>query len=499
MCAAAAISGAPDNDAVCDKTCRERRLEFRYVVYVGKEIYCYWPEKLADTGTDFDALARDLEARIVTETTLTEHYRILRRWASAFHDGHVNVLPPDDLAGFEIYSAPAHAEVFAPATDHEAVYVTEPGEGGLLEAGDEVISVDGKPVAQALDEGESDVSGSTKRMRRFAASRRLFDALGSKDSVRPLDLEVRRNGIVREVSLFRRVVISLPPPPGTTPAPGKPQSTGIENVRATVLPSDLGYLRIDAFSGSQNDAVLDAAMKALAFTKGLLIDVRANGGGDLSGNRILGRLSGKKVDRYDRSERLSPFVIANRPDLFEQLNIINLQGAFADWHAVDADPIADAAYLGKPVLALVGTGCFSACDTFVAGLQANGLAEIAGEASGGGTGTPLVFDLPKSPFKFRYSVVRGRKANGAAIEGIGTAPEFPIERSPADLGTARDAQLADALVRLAAKAGVPAPNAEKLARNLGKSLGGKKGEDAVLAPSRGSGRRMNEELDSRRF
>jgi C-terminal processing protease CtpA/Prc len=86
----------------------------------------------------------------------------------------------------------------------------------------------------------------------------------------------------------------------------------------------------------------------------------------------------------------------------------------------------ESTYKGK-VYALTSAYCFSACDTFVSALQENKLATIVGEGTGGGTGTPHVFELPISGLRFRYSVAQGLTAvKKTFIEGVGTLPDITI-------------------------------------------------------------------------
>lgn len=471
-------SHANTADADCDKTCQARRLEFRYVVYVGKEIYCYWNEKKAETGLDYEALARTLQSSIVTDTSLTDYYRVLRRWAGAFHDGHVNVMPPGDLVGLDVYSAPVRIQAFAPGTDREKVVVTESDARDQLVVGDEITAVDGVPVRAAIDGAEPEASGSTRGMRRSMASRRLLDALGTQDSLRALEVDFLRKGTPGHASLFRRVAVAVSNPSSVE----KPavESTGAELLHASVLPGGIGYLRIDAFMGSEAEAAIDAVMRSLVKTKGLILDLRANGGGTLAGNRIIGRLTAKPVTRYEQSERLSPYLLAERPDTFSSLSASMAGALFADWHAVKVEPIVENSYLGKPVVALTGGYCFSACDTFVAGLKANKLATIMGEPTGGGTGTPLVFGLPTSGFHFRYGVVRGRTANREAIEGHGTIPDIALEPSADDLlATNKDSQLEQVIAFVGGLS--PAQAAGKLAETINQTFGhvGHQGTDVA--------------------
>ncbi len=437
----------PPAPSVCDATCVSRRSEFRYVVYVGKQIYCYWDTKKTETKIDFDQLAQQLEKTITTATTESEYYLTLRQWASAFHDGHVNVMLKSDLSGIEIYTSPLRVEILAPATDHEQIIVASlknpvPG----LSVGDEIVTINGAPARDALTEAAAiGSSGSTERMRRYWAGRRLVDVIGAKNGSKPFILGVKpiAGGTVQTVSVFRDIEIDTKPSTAIVS-----EDTGIANFTARVLSNSIGYFKIDAFSGTQDDYLISEAMDRLAQTEGLLLDLRQNGGGDLSADRIIERLIDNVVTRYKRSERLSDFTLAQRPENYDLTP--DASGQFALWHDLTVAPLASARYT-KPVVALISPYCFSACDTFAAALRDNGLATFVGESTGGGTGTPLVFDLPVTPFQFRYSVIRGQTPNGGAIEGLGTAPDFVIEPTAIDRADKKDRQLARALEILDAK------------------------------------------------
>ena len=440
-------AGAPASatDQTCDVTCQSHRKEFAYIVYVGKQIYCYWDEKKAATGTDFDALAARLTARIATGTSLNSYFAIVREWASSFHDGHVNLLTGDDLSSLELYSAPVRFELLAPGTDHESLVVASVADVTGLKVGQVVQRIDGMPVDTVLTAGEAMVSGSTAQMRRRTAARRLSDAVGPGIGSQPLVIAVQHDQGVAEVPVPRLIKLSLPPDTG---APPRPEPTGSDSIKTLILPGNLGYLKIDGFVGSKDAFLFDEAMDRLANTMALIIDVRANGGGDQSGDRILARLSASPLNRYRVSERQADFMLASRPSVFTSPAYLPGQ-AFSAWHDDQVPRDQRTPHYDHPVAVLTSSDCFSACDTFVAALKANKLATVIGEPTGGGTGTPLVFELPVSTgFRFRYSVVKGRTIHDEPIEGVGTTPDLMVEAKPSDVADHIDAQLTAATAYL---------------------------------------------------
>jgi len=438
-------AGAPESSACTDAkmkdrdpelpdlSCKNLRQEFRYVVYVGKQIYCYWDAKKAETQIDYDQLAVRLESQITDQTTLAQYFRdVLRPWAAAFHDGHVNALAGDDLSKLDIYTTNIALRVIAPGSDHEKLVVST-SKNPQVPAKSQILKINGEPALTALDRYETLSSGSTRFMRRRSAGGQLLDKIGIDNATSPLNVEIQAPGEAgpRAVALDRVLEVDLPPDKNAPPAK---DPTGEALVQARILPGEIGYFKIDGFIGTKLPEIFDRVMSQLQVTKALILDLRVNGGGDLSGDHILRWLTKKELVRYQISPSNSDFLVSQRPEYY--LLPRGDEPGFFGWKDLKVAPSSarEGSFAGKPVVALISPSCFSACDTFSVGLKANGLATFVGENTGGGTGSPLVFELPVSVFKFRYSVVRGKTADGSWIEGHGTAPDVAIEYSVDDIG-----------------------------------------------------------------
>ena len=430
--------------AECNSRCVGLKTDFRFAVKTSNEIYCYFAEKIAETRRNYDHFGKELENSITSSTTPADYFLLLRRWAGSFNDGHVNVLPSEDGPDVSLPSSDIRFEVLAAGTANEKVIISAAPliDPGIL--GAEVLTFEGKSIRAALDVSEPLGNGSTKRMRRQSAARRLIETtIPVVDVTRGALIRIRlKSGAERDIELPLRLGVISP-----APAPVPP---GKMAVQSSILPGNIGYLRIDQFSGIDSVGDLNRAMDAIEGTAGLLIDVRKNGGGDQSGDSVIARLIKSPVTRYEISPRLSRMVLDARP----QYGILRkIPGTdFAEWGALKVNPtVLGKGWAGKPVVVLTGNSCFSACDTFTSALQANNLAEIVGEGTGGGTGTPHIFTLPVSRHDFRYSVVRGRTFKGTAIEGIGTLPTLSIPVTLAERQANEDRQLKKALERLASQ------------------------------------------------
>ena len=419
--------------------CLLLKQEFKYLVDVGEKIYCYREEKKAQFQIDFNAKAAELEAQITDKTTDTEYFIILMKWASTFRDGHVNPMMRSDLSKLEFYNPQVRFEMLSPGTDHERLIVSQAGEDiKNLRVGTVVEKIQGVDWRSYLVKTDQMTMGSTEAMRRRQVGNLILRELLSQEGPKPISIE----GTFNDQPVFEVVARQLSLYDGASD--NSPDSTGLELLKSAILPNNIGYLRIDGFSGSKMPELLTQAMDRLKNTNGLIIDVRKNGGGDQSGNVVLSRLASTDIVRYSHRSIHSDYLLALRPEIEFQFDYLSGQFTEVERRRVRAVP-SEARYTG-PVAVLTSPNCFSACDTFVSALKQNKMAVVLGEPTGGGTGSPQVFELPVSGHSFRYSVFQGFTAvTNELLEGQGSLPDVVIEPTVQERTERKDRQLEKAV------------------------------------------------------
>lgn len=144
-----------------------------------------------------------------------------------------------------------------------------------------------------------------------------------------------------------------------------------------ILDDNVGYIRCASFSSPIGSGNLHEAMRYLALCDGLIVDVRSNGGGQLT--------SAEKL--------VSAFF--NAPDTVGYMCHKTGPG-HADFSA--PAPIVIEPFEGlrwqKPVCILTNRRSYSATNSFVMYLKGRPGITIVGDRTGGGAGMPLSYELP---------------------------------------------------------------------------------------------------------
>ncbi len=203
------------------------------------------------------------------------------------------------------------------------------------------------------------------------------------------------------------------------------QTTGISY---KMLYGDIAYMYYPSFSSGISNTNLDYILAILNDSKGLIIDIRDNGGGTLTNiNTLVGRFISEKITGGYIRHKTGPE-----------------HDAFSDPYPVEYEPASDThhiKYMDKPILVLTNRSCFSAANNFVAVMKMLPNVRIVGARTGGGGGLPFSSELPNG-WAVRFSACPINDGNDETTEfGIDPSPGCEVHCSDDDLAAGKDAIL----------------------------------------------------------
>lgn len=172
----------------------------------------------------------------------------------------------------------------------------------------------------------------------------------------------------------------------------------------------IGYIRLKAFTGTVTDNQMNFMLDRYKDTKGIILDLRANGGGAASDIfKILSHFVSTKTLLYHTSIKsgagLDDFTTAE--DCF-------------------IEPSKGTLYL-KKVIVLTDRGTYSAGSFTSTATKAIDSMVLLGDTTGGGMGMPNGGQLPNG-WTYRFSITRTLDINGNNWED-GVPPEIPVQFS----------------------------------------------------------------------
>ncbi|MDE6717830.1 MAG: S41 family peptidase [Muribaculaceae bacterium] len=196
-----------------------------------------------------------------------------------------------------------------------------------------------------------------------------------------------------------------------------------------MLPDSIGYIYCPSFSNQISESSLDyvfAVLYGVQKAKGMIIDIRNNGGGLLTNiNTLVGRfIDGKVCGGYIR-HKTGP-----EPD------------AFSEPYEFSYEPASEnhIRYLG-PIIVLTNRSCFSAANNFVAVMKQLPNVRICGARTGGGGGLPFSSELPNG-WAIRFSACPLTDNEDHPTEfGIDPSPGYEVHASDEELAKGKDAIL----------------------------------------------------------
>jgi len=171
----------------------------------------------------------------------------------------------------------------------------------------------------------------------------------------------------------------------------------------------VGYIRYESFMNDIKDDELDYVLNKYADTKGLILDLRSNGGGTLTNvSKLLGRFVNEKT-----------IVLYNR------IRDGKGRNDFGDYKPFYAIPSENIKYL-KPVMVLIDRGSYSATNDFSLATKALANLVLVGDTTGGGGGLPNGGQLPNG-WTYRFSISQSADLNKNNFAEEGVPADIPAQ------------------------------------------------------------------------
>ena len=187
-----------------------------------------------------------------------------------------------------------------------------------------------------------------------------------------------------------------------------------------------GYVYYGSFGQPVRDYDIDFVIDYYAHLKGIIIDVRDNGGGmPENGFTIASRFTSEKRHIYTTYKKTGP-----------------AHDDFGEEQDVFISPKGEKQFT-KKVIVLTNRNCYSATTFFAASMKALPNCTIVGDTTGGGGGVPMGGEMPNG-WTYRFSVTKTLMPNGWDIES-GVPADIVVQLDLTDEANGIDTILEEAL------------------------------------------------------
>ncbi|MBQ8097796.1 MAG: S41 family peptidase [Prevotella sp.] len=189
-----------------------------------------------------------------------------------------------------------------------------------------------------------------------------------------------------------------------------------------ILDDNIGYVRYESFQSGIGEGNLDEVLMYLMLCQGLIIDIRGNGGGDLTNaEKLAARFCNEKTLVGYMQHKTGP----GHTD-------------FSEMEARYLHPSSNIRWQ-KPVVVLTNRHVFSAANEFTMYMKALPQVKIVGDHTGGGAGMPFSSSLPNG-WSVRFSAVPTYDASRHSTE-FGIEPDYYVALTADDFAKGRDTMI----------------------------------------------------------
>ena len=186
-----------------------------------------------------------------------------------------------------------------------------------------------------------------------------------------------------------------------------------------ILDDNIGYIRYESFSDAVGEGALDDILLHMILCQGIIIDIRGNGGGELTNTNML-------ASRFCNEKTLVGYIqhkTGKGHNDFSELKPRYVEpSSGVRWH--------------KGVCVLTNRQVYSAANEFTMYMRAMPNVKIVGDHTGGGAGMPFSSSLPNG-WIVRFSAVPAYDVNKQSGE-FGVDPDYKVSISDADFAKGED-------------------------------------------------------------
>jgi C-terminal processing protease CtpA/Prc len=364
---------------------------------------------------DWDAAYMATLPQVIGAKTTVDYYAVLIRFMATLKDGHTRIIAPPELHS-HFYGVTA-IETRLIEGKIVVIGVSDPALAAQgINIGAEVVAIDGKPALEyAKDDVAPNVYGFTPQDRDvWIYGYQLLRGPASK----PVRLTLRDADGKTGTAV-------VPRHQNTGPFGILPEEDLTAHFK--MLLSNIAYLKVNVFADDSGAQAMRKNFAAIKNAKGLIIDIRDNGGGNSdNGYALLSMLVNTPF--HDSNWRTRDYKAA-----FRSWNVpIGWMRASAGTYQPDPK-----LYYAGPVVVLTSPRTYSAAEDFTVAFVAAKRGMLVGQTTGGSTGNPMLIKLPGGGLAF-ICTKDDSFPDGRVFEGVGIAPDIAVKPTIADIRAGRD-------------------------------------------------------------
>ena len=401
----------------------------------------------------WDSTYKALIPRVQETKNDYEYYRLLEKFCALLNDGHTNIFRPQ-IKGLQILqNAFGDHLVVVKRVDGRPVIVRSwKKDQSVLPVGSEIVEVNGITSEQYLrDSLLPYISSSTEYVKWKGATHwMLAGAPGTT-----FNIKIKKpGGQLAVVNLVHAKATDSVYYPEVGAYYDEQKR---ELLEFKMLENGVAYLGLNSFSNQKIDTLFDAVLPQLYKAKGLIVDLRFNGGGSTGiGTYILRHLIKDTVlagARYATRDHLPAFkawgaYVTEKDTTGNTWNKKCLE-VFKGVYMYNFPYEPESFVLNKPrivvpTVILTGNNTASAAEDFLIAADNQQHMIRMGEPSFGSTGQPLVFDMPGGG-SARVCTKKDTYPDGREFVGYGIQPHIPVTPTVNDYLKGKDVALDAAL------------------------------------------------------